>query len=59
MQEEAAMSAELIAHSSDPSLMRVGLPFAGPSAENTASPLALRPSAKAQALAPLARVAVL
>lgn len=46
------MSAELIAHSSDLSLMRVGLPFAGPSAENTASPLALRPSAKAQALAP-------
>ena len=46
------MSAELIAYSSDPSLMRVGLPFAGPSAENAASPLALRPSPKARALAP-------
>ena len=52
MQEEAAMSAELIAYSSDPSFIRVGLPFAGPSAENAASPLALRPSPKAQALAP-------
>ena len=52
MQEEAAMSAELIAYSSDLSLMRVGLQFAEPSAENVASPLALRPSPKAQALAP-------
>ena len=59
MQEEAAMSAELIAYSSDLSLMRVGLPFAGPSAENAVSPFALRPSPKPQALAPLVRVVVL